>query len=96
MTSKKKAGANRQIALKSTGPKTPEGRAAVRLNALTHGLLSQQTLLPDEEKAVLVEFSDRLRSQLQPVGDLEALLVARVVSAAWRLYWVLSVEAAIY
>jgi hypothetical protein len=51
MTSKKKAGANRQNALKSTGPKTPEGRAAVRLNALTHGLLSQQTLLPDEQRS---------------------------------------------
>ena len=51
MTSKKKAGANRQLALKSTGPKTPEGRAAVRLNALTHGLLSQQTLLPNEERS---------------------------------------------
>jgi hypothetical protein len=50
MTSKKKAGANCQNALKSTGPKTPEGRAAVRLNALTHGLLSQQTFLPDEER----------------------------------------------
>jgi len=50
MTSKKKAGANRELALKNTGPKTPEGRAAVRLNALTHGLLSQQTLLPDEER----------------------------------------------
>jgi hypothetical protein len=49
MTSKKKAGANRQNALKCTGPKTPEGRAAVRLNALTHGLLSQQILLPNEE-----------------------------------------------
>jgi hypothetical protein len=51
MTSKKKAGANRQNALKSTGPKTSEGRAAVRLNALTHGLLSQQTLLQDEERS---------------------------------------------
>ena len=38
MTSKRKAGASCQNALKSTGPKTPEGRAAVRLNALTHGL----------------------------------------------------------
>jgi hypothetical protein len=96
MTSKKKAGANRQNALKSTGPKTPEGKAAVRHNALTHGLLSRQTLLPDEEKAVLVEFSERLRSQLQPVGDLEALLVDRIVAAAWRLRRVLPVEAAIY
>ena len=51
MTSKKKAGANRQNALKSTGPMTPGGRAAVRLNALTHGLLTQQTLLPDEERS---------------------------------------------
>jgi hypothetical protein len=96
MTSKKKAEANRQNALKSTGPKTPEGKAAVRLNALKHGLLSRQTLLPDEEEAVLVEFSERLRSQLQPVGDLEALLVERIVVAAWRLRRVLSVEAAIY
>src|SRR5215216_546958 len=96
MTSKKKAGANRQLALKSTGPKTPEGKAAVRHNALTHGLLSRQTLLPDEEKAVLVEFSERLRSQLQPVGDLEALLVDRIVAAAWRLRRVLPVEVAIY
>ena len=96
MTSKKKAEANRQNALKSTGPKTLEGKDAVRHNALKHGLLSQQTLLPDEEKAVLVEFSERLRSQLQPVGDLEALLVDRIVAAVWRLRRVLSVEAAIY
>jgi hypothetical protein len=96
MTSKKKTEANRRNALKSTGPKTPEGKDAVCLNALKHGLLSRQTLLPDEEKAVLVEFSERLRSQLQPVGDLEALLVDRIVAAAWRLRRVLSVEAAIY
>jgi hypothetical protein len=51
MTSKRKAGASCQNALKSTRPKTPEGRVAVRLNALTHGLLSQQTLLPDEERS---------------------------------------------
>ena len=37
MTSEKKAEANRRNALKSTGPKTPEGKAAVRLNALRHG-----------------------------------------------------------
>ena len=43
MTSEKKAEANRRNALKSTGPKTPEGKDAVRLNALKHGLLSQRS-----------------------------------------------------
>src|SRR5688572_20100179 len=43
-------------------------------------------------------FSERLRSQLQPVGELEALLllVDRIFAAVWRLRRVLSVEAAIY
>jgi hypothetical protein len=50
MTSEKKAETNRQNVLKSTGPKTPEGKAAVRHNALKHGLLAEQVLLPDETK----------------------------------------------
>jgi hypothetical protein len=53
MTSEKKAEANRRNALKSTGPKTPEGKDAVRLNALKHGLLSQEILLPGEDEEAL-------------------------------------------
>lgn len=50
MTSDNKAEANRRNALKSTGPSTPEGKAAVHLNALRHGLRSEQILLPGEDK----------------------------------------------
>ena len=46
MTSDRKAEANRQNALKSTGPKTLEGKTAVRLNAVKHGLLAEEILLP--------------------------------------------------
>jgi hypothetical protein len=53
MSSARKAAANRQNALKSTGPKTPDGKAAVRLNALRHGLLSQEILLPGEDEEAL-------------------------------------------
>ena len=50
MTSPKKAEANRRNALKSTGPRTPEGKAAVSLNVMTYGLLSQDVLLPEKTK----------------------------------------------
>jgi hypothetical protein len=53
MTSDKQARANRRNALKSTGPNTPEGKAAVRHNALRHGLGSSDILLPGEDEDAL-------------------------------------------
>ena len=73
MTSDKKAEANRRNALKSTGPRTPEGKDAVRLNALRHGILSREILLPGEDEDALRELGERLRNELQPVGELENL-----------------------
>src|SRR3954465_7368460 len=96
MTSRKQAEANRQNALKSTGPKTPEAKAAVRLNALKHGLLSQDVLLPGEDEAAFKELSERLRDELQPVGEFEGLLVDRIVAATWRLRRLGRVEAGIF
>ena len=93
MTSEKKAEANRRNALKSTGPKTPEGKAAVRLNALKHGLLSREVLLPGEDEEALRELGERLRDELQPVGELENLLVDRIIASYWRLRRLGRVEA---
>src|SRR5215204_7747146 len=96
MTSDKKAEANRQNALKSTGPRTPEGKAAVRLNPLRHGLLSEEILLPGEDEEALRELAERLRAELQPVGELETLLVGRITSLLWRLRRLERVEAGIF
>ncbi len=96
MTSDKKAEANRRNALKSTGPKTPEGKAAVRLNAVKHGLLSQEVLLPAEDEAALKELGERVRTELQPVGELEDLLVEQIIAAVWRLRRLRRVEAGIF
>jgi hypothetical protein len=96
MTSDKKAEANRRNALKSTGPKTPEGKDAVRLNALRHGLLSQEILLRGEDEEALRELDEHLRKELQPVGELENLLVDRIISAYWRLRRLGRVEAGIF
>ena len=96
MTSEKQDQANRRNALKSTGPKTPEGKTAVRHNALRHGLLSRDILLPGEDEAALIELGEHLWDELQPVGALESLLVNRVISSTWRLQRLGRVEAGIF
>ena len=96
MTSEKKAEANRRNALKSTGPKTPEGKDVVRLNALKHGLRSEEILLPGADEEALRELDEYLRAELQPVGELENLLIDRVVAAYWRLRRLSRVEAGIF
>ena len=96
MTSEKQAQANRRNASKSTGPKTPEGKAAVRHNALRHGLLSRDILLPGEDEDALRELGEHLWDELQPVGALESVLVNRVISSTWRLQRLGRVEAGIF
>jgi hypothetical protein len=96
MTSEKQAEANRRNALKSTGPRTPEGKGAVRLNALKHGLLSRVTLLEGEDEEALRELGEQLKKELQPVGELENLQVERIVSGYWRLRRLTQVEAGIF
>jgi hypothetical protein len=63
MTSPKQIEANRENALKSTGPKTSEGKAVVSLNAVKHGLLSAKVFLPNEDEAAFVDFEKRLQTK---------------------------------
>src|SRR5215208_389152 len=95
MASRKQIQANRQNALKSTGPKTPEGKDTARLNATKHGLLSQE-VLPGEDEETRKELAERLRAELQPVGEMESLLVERIIDATWRLRRLSRVEAGIF
>jgi hypothetical protein len=92
MTSERQAEANRQNAQKSTGPRTPAGKAVVALNGIKHGLLSRESLIKGESEAELVDFGKRLRAKLAPVGELELLFADRVISTAWRLRRLVAVE----
>ena len=85
MASEKQVGANRWNAQRSTGPKTPEGKAVVRRNATKHGLLSSEILLPGEERGALEELGGRPKAELRPVGETEGLLVEQIVAVHWML-----------
>ena len=91
--SEKQLVANRQNAKKG-GVKTAEGKALAKLNALKHGLLSQEVLLAMENEESLVELYERLTAELLPQGELEGILVDRIVSSVWRLKRALTVEKA--
>jgi hypothetical protein len=95
MTTERQAWANRLNASRSTGPRTPEGKARVALNAIKHGLLSRESLVKGESQLDLLDFGKRFRAQLAPVGELELLLVDRIVSNAWRLRRAVGIEAAL-
>ena len=96
MASDKQIRANRRNAQRSTGPNTPEGKDAVRLNATKHGLRSQEVLIPGEDGEALKELDENLRAELQPVAELENLLVDGIVAAHWRLRRLRRVEAGIF
>lgn len=80
-----KVKANQRNALKSTGPRTPAGKSTVARNAMKHGLLSREVLLPEEDRSAFRALAVNLCDCLQPVGALEVLLVDRIVAALWRL-----------
>jgi len=87
--STKQLSANRSNALKSTGPRTPEGRAVSKMNALRHGLLSKEVLVRGlharESGRDLRALYQVFRTQYQPVGPVEEMLVEQIVTARWRL-----------
>jgi hypothetical protein len=76
------------------GPKTPEGRLAVRLNASTHGILSPEPIVTAYEKPEDWEaHRSAIVDSLSPEGGLEHLLAERVALMSWRLNRVTLYEA---
>jgi hypothetical protein len=83
--SRKKLDANRRNALKSTGPRTPEGKARSARNAVTHGLFCKHLLLPGEKKRVFRDMRNDFLASLNPQDIAELMLVERIVIASWKL-----------
>jgi hypothetical protein len=88
--------ANRRNALRSTGPKSLEGKAASSRNATTHGLTASQPLLPDEDPTEYEVLASALYERMAPEAGHEELLVADIVSLTWRLRRLECVEVALF
>jgi len=94
--SQKQHQANRSNAQHSTGPKTPEGKAAIRFNALTYGLRTRATILPDENAAEYSQLWDELEADWQPQTRIERCHLETMVTSQWLLKRIAESEQKIY
>ena len=85
MPTKAQINANRNNAKKSTGPRRQEGKARVAKNALKHGLLARDTVLPGEDPAEFDSQLSALEEDIRPANSLEFELVRQIADAQWRM-----------
>ena len=95
MASEAQIAANRLNARKSTGPRTPRGKAAMRRNPLRHGLSAATLVLFYESEAEFERFRHDLALDFEPVGAEECALVEQIAILRWRLRRASRAEAAL-
>jgi hypothetical protein len=84
MPSDARTEANRANAQKSTGPRTPEGKARSSRNAFDHGLCSVQLAVKPGQEDEFNEMQVGLYEEILPIGGLEDELFKALIHAAWN------------
>jgi len=96
MTSQRQIEANRANAKHSTGPKSTEGKSVAAKNAIKHGLLAKDAVLPDENYEDYLSLLSGLTEEFQPSGVIETSCVGRIANSLWRLERIGRLEAGLY
>ena len=85
MTSYRQIEANRRNALKSTGPRSEEGKQASRCNALRHGLTAETVIGSLEDAEDYKAFEAAITADYDAQSAVERELVLQLASILWRL-----------
>jgi len=85
MTTLRQVEANRRNCLYSTGPRSPEGKARSRENALKHGVAGAGVVLPDDEQEAVERRRAEWHSSLRPWNALEEWIADQVVVASVQI-----------
>jgi hypothetical protein len=84
--------ANRRNALRSTGPKTEDGKRTSRRNAIRHGLTAETVIDGPEDSRDYRDFEAAVISDFDAQTAVERELVLRLASLLWRLRRIISIE----
>src|SRR5215469_14476701 len=96
MTSYRQIEANRRNALKSTGPKSEEGKQASRCNALRHGLTAETVIGFLEDAEDYKAFEVAIAADYDAPSTIERELVLRLASILWRLRRATTMETGLF
>ncbi len=77
--------ANRSNALKSTGPRTPEGKQASRANSSKHGLTGSGPVVPELEAAEVERRNASFVRELNPSGEVGQVLIRHAARMSVRM-----------
>ena len=94
MATEAQINANRANAKASTGPKSPEGKAASALNGLRHIGLARSILLKTESPEKFCALLDTYYDEHNPQTPTERALVDMMATARWRQLRMSNLEAA--
>ena len=92
MTSLRQFEANRRNALRSTGPKTGEGKRRSRLNAVRHGLTAETVVAHLEDPEDYKAFEATIIADYCAETAVARELVLRLASLLWRLRRATAIE----
>jgi len=85
MATQKQIESNRRNSQFSTGPRTVEGKAVSRMNALKSGIDATYETTCGEHPSDLAELAAEYDRQFQPMGPVERVLVDLIVKNDWLL-----------
>jgi hypothetical protein len=88
--------ANRANSKSSTGPSTPEGKAASSQNAKTNGFNAADPVLPNEDRSEYNALVEQYTSEIKPVTTHEEFLVGQMTGARWKLNRLERIETAMF
>jgi hypothetical protein len=88
--------ASRANSQKSTGPRTAEGKAVSKFNALKHAIFAVHQIMFDEKPEDLAELADEYHELYSPADSKQRFLVDTLVHNEWRLRRMRRVEAELW
>ena len=96
MTSYRQIEANRRNALKSTGPKSEQGKQASRCNAVRHGLTAETVIGALEDAEDYKAFEAAITADYDAQSAVERELVLRLANLLWRLRRATTIETGLF